>query len=96
MAYSNRSDLLVDLLKAVDRLQRAGAAPVSERRSVRCERVPRVWRVRDRLSEADVRELVSAYLSGVTARELADRFAIGLSSVKRLLREHGARRTATA
>ncbi|MGH3808287.1 MAG: hypothetical protein ACRDRU_17020 [Pseudonocardiaceae bacterium] len=48
----------------------------------------------DRLSEADLCSLVSGYLVGLTARELAERFKISKSSVKRLLRERGIRRTA--
>jgi hypothetical protein len=46
----------------------------------------RQWRVRDRLSEADVRELVEAFRTGTTKHELVERYGISLSSVKRVLR----------
>jgi DNA-binding transcriptional regulator LsrR (DeoR family) len=52
-----------------------------------------VWRVSDRLSEADLYGLVCGYRAGTTARELAEQFNISKSSVKRLLRERGVRRT---
>jgi hypothetical protein len=62
-------------------------------RSVRSGQAPRVWRVSDRLSEADLYGLVCGYRAGTTARELAEQFNISKSSVKRLLRERGVRRT---
>jgi DNA invertase Pin-like site-specific DNA recombinase len=46
----------------------------------------RQWRVRDRLSEAEVRQLVKAFQAGTTKHELAERYGISLSSVKRVLR----------
>jgi transposase len=55
-----------------------------------------VWRVSDRLSETDLCSLVSGYRAGTTARELAEQFNISKSSVKRLLREQGIRRSAPA
>ena len=53
-----------------------------------------MWRVSDRLSEAELHSLASGYLAGITARELAEHFKINKRSVKRLLRERGIRRTA--
>ena len=61
-------------------------------RSVRSDQAPRVWRVSDRLDEADLRSLGSGYSAGTTARELVEQFHISKSSVKRLLRERGIRR----
>jgi DNA-directed RNA polymerase specialized sigma24 family protein len=87
MAYSKRPDLLFDLARAVERLCGAGVDEPGGVRSVRSEQAPRVWRVRDRLSEADIRSLISRYQEGVTARELAEYFNIGMTSVKRLLRK---------
>jgi DNA-directed RNA polymerase specialized sigma24 family protein len=93
LAYSKRLDLLSELVSAVERLQaRDGEAPKTGR-SVRSDQAPQVWRVSDRLSEAERHSLVSHYLAGITARELAERFKISKSSVKRLLRERGIRRT---
>jgi DNA-directed RNA polymerase specialized sigma24 family protein len=94
MAYSKRSDLLFDLARAVERLCSEGSDEPGGVRSVRSDQAPRVWRVSDRLSEADLCSLVSGYLAGITPRELAERFKISKSSVKRLLREQGIRRTA--
>lgn len=92
MAYSKRLDLLSELVSAVERV-RAGDGEEPERvRSVRSDQAPRVWRVSDRLDEVDLCTLTSCYRSGMTARELAERFAISKSSVKRLLRERGIRR----
>jgi hypothetical protein len=65
-------------------------------RSVRSDQTPRLWRVSDRLDEADLGKLISCYRSGTTARELAEWFSIGKSSVKRLLRARGVRRTPPA
>jgi len=90
VAYSKRLDLVSSLVSAVERLRGAEGGGV---RSVGCERSPRVWRVRDRLSAADVQHLVSCYRDGVAVRELAGRFKISPSSVKRLLRERQVRRS---
>lgn len=93
-AYSKRLDLLSALVSAVERLRAKDAEEPETGRSVRSEQTPRVWRVSDRLSEAELHSLVSHYLAGTTARELAEQFKISKSSVKRLLRERGIRRTA--
>lgn len=53
--------------------------------SVRSEQPPRVWRVSDRLTDADVCSLVTRYQAGTPARELAEHFKISRTSVKRLL-----------
>jgi DNA-directed RNA polymerase specialized sigma24 family protein len=92
-AYSKRPDLSFELVSAVERLQVEDGRTVDTGRSVRSEQAPRVWRICDRLSEADIRSLVSSYRAGTTARELAERFKISKSSVKQILRERGIRRT---
>lgn len=61
-------------------------------RSVHSGRQMRTWRVTDRLSDTDVSRLASEYRDGATARQLAEQFAIGMTSVKRLLRERRVRR----
>jgi transposase-like protein len=50
----------------------------------------RQWRVGDRLSEADTEQLVAAFTAGTSKRKLAERYGISESSVKRLIRQHGA------
>lgn len=92
MAYSKRSDLLFDLARAVERLCSTSVDEPGGVRSVRSEQAPRVWRVRDRLSEEDIRSLIFCYQEGVIARELAEHFNIGMTSVKRLLHQHGVHR----
>lgn len=51
--------------------------------------------VRFRLGDAAVAELVAAFVAGTTRQELVDHYGVSLSSVKRLLRSSGARRTGT-
>jgi hypothetical protein len=96
MAYSNRLDLVSGLVSVVERLRVRGGGEPETGRSVRSEQVPRVWRVTDRLSETDLSGLIISYRAGTTADALAERFKISKSSVKRLLRQHGIRRTVPA
>jgi hypothetical protein len=53
----------------------------------------RPWSVRERLDEGDITELITAYRNGATAASLATTHSVSLSSVKRLLRTAGVRRT---
>jgi response regulator of citrate/malate metabolism len=55
-------------------------------------RTSRIWRMRDRLTDEDVCQLIERSRAGVTARVLAEEFKISHSSVKTVLREHRARR----
>ena len=48
--------------------------------------------VRERLSEANLDELATSFRDGTSKHELAARYGISLSSVKRVLRQHGASR----
>ena len=95
-AYSKRSDLLFELVSAVERLQVKDAWTADTERSVHSKQAPRVWRINDRLCEADILSLVSSYHGGTTARELAEQFKISKSSVKQVLRDRGIRRTSPA
>jgi DNA-directed RNA polymerase specialized sigma24 family protein len=95
IAYSKRLDRVSELVSAVERVRVGDGQKPGAGRSVRSDQAPRVWRVSDRLDEADLRSLVSGYSAGTTARELAEQFHISKSSVKRLLRERGIRRTIT-
>jgi hypothetical protein len=96
MAYSKRLDLLSELVSAVERVRVEGSQELVTGRSVRSDQAPRLWRVSDRLDEADLCKLISCYRSGTTARELTQWFNISKSSVKRLLRTRGVRRTPPA
>jgi predicted DNA binding protein len=95
-AYSKRSDLLFELASAVECLQLKDVWTADTGRSVRSEQAPSVWRISDRLTEADIRSLASSYRAGTAARELAEQFKISKSSVKQILRERGIRRTSPA
>jgi hypothetical protein len=50
------------------------------------------WRVRDRLSEQDIAEIVKAFKAGKAKHVLAKRYGINLRSLKKLLREEGVKR----
>lgn len=88
MAYSKRLDLLFQLASAVERLQGGDVGKSGGARSVRSERTLRVWRVSDRLDDADVQHLISCYRGGVTVRASAEHFKISMTNVKRLMRKH--------
>ena len=52
----------------------------------------RRWAVANRLAADGLRKVVECYRAGMTARELAQKFSISDSSVKRILRQAGARK----
>jgi hypothetical protein len=54
------------------------------------------WSLRDRLTERDIAELITAYRDGATAASLAADYALSLKSVRRLLHTAGVRRTPPA
>lgn len=91
--YSNRQDL-ADLLRRARRWvseDRQGATqdPPPSVRAKSNPTVPR--RVVDRLGEETVRELITAQQAGTKLRDLAERYGISESSVKRLVRFAGER-----
>ena len=49
-------------------------------------------KLHDRLTDEKIDELVTAFKTGVAKHVLAERYGISVSSVKRLLRERGAKR----
>ncbi len=49
-------------------------------------------RLRDRLSEQDLSALVDSFRSGTPAHVLAERYGVGETAVKALLRQRGVRR----
>jgi hypothetical protein len=90
--YCNRPDLQ-ERLAAIQpgASQRRGPETDSDALTV-SGRVPDAWRVRDRLTEADVQSLISEFLTGTPKRVLAERYVVSFSTVKRILRKHGVRR----
>lgn len=53
------------------------------------------WSLRERLSDDTIRAMACAYRAGATADDLAVAHALSPSSVKRLLRTAGARKSGT-
>lgn len=51
------------------------------------------WSLRERLDEHEIAKLITAYRNGATTASLATARGVSLSSVKRLLRNAGIRRT---
>lgn len=95
MSYSKRVDLVSELVSASERLKTTDAHETGDGRSVRSDQALRVWKVADRLTTADLSDLIDLYRAGTTADALAEQFEISKSSVKRLLRVNGVRRVAS-
>jgi hypothetical protein len=93
--YSNQLERFTELARAWDRLQREEGETSVRNDSITLTSAgpsqrPRL--VASRLTEADVAELIAAFRAGGTHGELATRFGIGTTAVKKLLRERKARR----
>jgi hypothetical protein len=54
----------------------------------------RQWSVRERFGAEDLQVMIDMYISGATRSQIAHRFGISVSSMKRLLRDHGIRKQA--
>ena len=79
------------LVRAVSQLHGAQQGGDVPRASVRsASRSEREWRVSDRLSEVELRQLVTDFVAGTPKRRLAERYGISESSVKKLIRKHRA------
>lgn len=91
--YSNRSDLQKRLEETHNRVPRKQVQDQElSREAVGSRPTLRVRRVCDRVSSEAIRDLIERHQAGATARELATEFKIGATSIKKLLREHRARR----
>ena len=85
--YSNRADLQERLGQALQRaFVRTMPLHTLPGGSVR-GREPSVWRLRDRLSDGDVRLITERFRAGTAKHVLADEFGVSLSSIKSLLRQ---------
>jgi hypothetical protein len=89
-AYSKRRDLADALACAVHQLRQAQAPTREPASGMRSTVSHRQWRVGARLSEADMERLLVAFTAGTSKRKVAERYGISESSVKRLIRQHGA------
>ena len=93
--YSKQVDRVSELVSAVECL-RVGSVGEPVRVSVRSAEGTRVQqRVTDRLGEAELCRLASEFVAGATKRELAERYTMSESTVKRILRKRGVRRALT-
>jgi hypothetical protein len=52
------------------------------------------WSMRERFCAAERQAMIGLYISGATSSQVAERFGISVSSVKRVLRSHGIRKRA--
>jgi response regulator of citrate/malate metabolism len=90
--YSNRSDLLNDLAHTARNLRQCLADPVAVL-SVKSDSEPKSRsKVRDRLTEADIRSIIERYQAGTIARELAAEYEMSPTTLKKILRENQALR----
>jgi hypothetical protein len=93
--YSNRQDLLVDLQHTIRNLQRALADPADASVSVRPQPNPEAGPPstgeRPPHGGADINALVADFQDGTAAWKLAERYRVGLSTVKGILRDRKAR-----
>jgi hypothetical protein len=93
--YANRSDLLFDLCQATDRLQSADRVSAEEDPpqdlTSACS-APRRRLLSTRFTCEDVASMTTEYESGTPARIIAEEHRIGLTSLKQLIRQCGARR----
>ena len=64
----------------------------SKRQSVTSTgRKPRVWSMDERLSPETIAAMIADYRAGSIGKEIAEKYGISLSSVRRLMRKHGGR-----
>jgi len=80
--YSNRGDLVKSVQTVLRRIEEADQTDEPGVLSTGRDGGP----VRKRLSEADLAELVASFRAGTPKHELAARYGVSLSSVKRVLR----------
>lgn len=89
--YSNRVDLQERLAEAQSRALHGQQEP-DRHAAATASRVSRTWRVRDRLMDGDIEQIIAEFLAGTPKRVLAERYAVSFSTVKNILRQHGVRR----
>lgn len=89
--HSNTPELLSDLRRTVDAVTSIMVEGDEPDLSMIVP-ADRDWRVRDRLSPADIGQLVESFKHGTPISELVARYGISRSSVKTLLRQQGVRR----
>jgi hypothetical protein len=89
--YSNRSDLL-EQLRRVAVILSDGGQDDGVGGEVTVEWVTRSRWLCDRFSSEDLQVMIDLYRSGITAKQVAEKFSVSLRSVRLLLRRNGVRR----
>jgi DNA-directed RNA polymerase specialized sigma24 family protein len=87
--YSNRPDLLNPLVRTWQKISNPQDHYNETTTTLQGRAAKGAWRVRDRLSPADIQALLNAYRDGTTSQTLAERYGFSTNTIKRLLREHG-------
>jgi hypothetical protein len=91
--YSNRDDLLKPLVSVMQSIRDDAQSDPEPDQLVSADGSgSRPWQVAARLDASDVKHMIKSYLDGSTIAELSEQHCISASSVKRLLRESGARK----
>jgi hypothetical protein len=90
--YSNRPDLLDPLVSVLKKIKNGVLRDDEPDLASVCGNEAGVWRITDRLSPSDIGTLIESYLAGSTARLLAERYSVSMTTVKRLLRDNGVRK----
>ena len=88
--YSNTPDLLIDLRRTCQAL--AESTVQDEEPGLPPHPPDRMWRVCDKLSDHEVQTIVNEFKAGVPKHQLAERYSVSVSSIKRLLRQHDVKR----
>jgi transposase-like protein len=84
--YSNTPELLTELESVTWTVRRSDLQDEPTLPSTE-----RVWRLRDRLSEAEMDAVVAGYYSGASVAQLSRQYGINHWSVNKLVRERGHR-----
>ena len=91
--YSNRPELVEPLRAVLKRLKVDSPDASPEGNVAAVTSAPStVWRLRDRLTEAQVEQLIAEYQAGATLKQVAARYGLGMTTIKRLLRRRRSRR----
>jgi hypothetical protein len=93
VAYSNTLAQVVALHEALERRLGASIGQVASS-SASAKELHRPRSLHQRLTPIEVEALVAAYRAGVRQAVLAERYGIGLTSVKKLIRSTSAGRSA--
>ena len=92
--YSNRPELVKPLRAVLKRLSAEDGTDASsagsEPASTSSPSSP--WRLRERLTEAQIEQLIAEYHAGATIKAVAAHYGLGTTTIKRLLRQRRARR----